>query len=92
VITLNLNGTEKDVTLREAEYLKDLTEQYGWEILSGLLFDLEQAQAAVLADVQTPLDDVRYFQGRLSVVGDVRKIVEDLIPTQLAEAMKNQQE
>lgn len=85
-IRLNVNGQFHEYPRDEIVRLVDLRNHPGWEVFVGLLARMDAGTREALESPDQPLDTIRGLQGRLSVVRDLRRMVEDDLPQYLREA------
>lgn len=79
-VRLNVNGELVELAAEKVKWLTDLPNHPGWEVLTDLLAQMEEGTRNALESVDQPLDTIRGLQGRLSVVRDVRRLVERDLP------------
>ena len=75
-ITLNLNGETLDLSERDMVELHSLTNHPGYPILKRALAAMETGTRRNLEDPETSLEQIRALQGRLSVVTDVKDLLD----------------
>lgn len=78
-----MGGHDIVMTKADAERLQGLVDHPGYPVMLKLLHGIDQGTRNALGSVETPLDNIRQLQGRLSVVADVRGWLEVEIPTWL---------
>jgi hypothetical protein len=75
-IHLNLNGEPLVVTERDMIELHAVAQSPGWPTVKRLLRAMEAGTRRTLEDAETPMEQIRALQGRLSVVTDVADLLD----------------
>jgi len=91
-IDLNINGRKVKEPVERVVNLVDLRNHPGWTVFTDLLAHMDAGTRETLESPEQPLDTVRVLQGRLSVVRDIRRMVEDDLPNYLKAMSKEHPE
>jgi hypothetical protein len=75
MIELTLNGVIREISPLQARSLVVLTEQPGWDLLLDMIEDMLTGTREALASAETPLEQIRQLQGRLSIVPDLLRLM-----------------
>jgi hypothetical protein len=91
-VQLSLNGEMVDLPPADMWALFALTDHPGWEVLKTLMEGMETGTRRELEAGETPLDSIRYLQGRLSVARDLNDLLQKGVPSWVAAQKKKEQE